>query len=108
MNDASANLIQKQLGAIYQALTSLFVGKASVGTFTMPAAATTTVTDGNVKATSYVAVFPLNAAAGTLQGSSKCLYTAASATGGSFVASTASGGNAAGTEQFFYLVLNLA
>lgn len=106
MNEASANLIQKQLGAIYTALTSLFVGKASVGIFAMAAAASKTVTDGNVSASSYVVVFPLNAAAGTLQGSAKCLYTAAAS--GSFTASTASGGNAAGTENFGYLVLNLA
>ena len=92
--------------AIQVALANIFIGAASIGTFTMAAAATKTVTDANVKASSYVIVFPLNAAAGTLQGASTCLYTAAGP--GSFTASTASGGNAAGTEQFSYLVLNLA
>lgn len=100
------NNANKQLGNIYTALTNLFVGAASTNTFTMPAAATKTVTDATVKASSYVIVFPLNAAAATLQGSAKCLYTAAAA--GSFTALTASGGNAAGSENFGYLVLNLA
>jgi hypothetical protein len=94
------------LTAIQVALASIFVGAASIGTFTMAAAATKTVTDANVKASSYVIVFPLNADAGTLQGASTCLYTVAGA--GSFMAKTASGGNAAGTESIGYLVLNLA
>ena len=105
---AAANNIVKNLGSIYTALSNAFVGQASVNKFTMAAAATKTVTDGNVTATSYVVLFPLNAAAGTLIGSAKCPYTAAAAAGGSFTVSTASGGNAAGTEIFGYLVLNLA
>jgi hypothetical protein len=98
--------ITKNLAALVQAMNKAFVGQASVGVFTMAAAATKTVTDANVKASSYVVVFPLNAAAGTLQGASTCLYTVAGA--GSFAAKTASGGNAAGTELVGYLVLNLA
>lgn len=94
------------LGGIQKALAQAFIGSATVGVFTMAAAATKTVTDGNVKASGYVIPFALNAAAGTLQGSAKALYTTAA--NGSFTASTASGGNAAGTEQFGYLVLNLA
>ncbi len=98
--------INTNLAALTKALNNAFVGNASIGVFTMPVAATKTVTDANVKASSYVAVFPLNAAAGTLQGAATCLYTVAGA--GSFTAKTASGGNAAGTELFGYLVLNLA
>ena len=94
------------LGAIQRALVNAFVGNASVGNFTMASAATKTVTDGNVKAASLVIPFALNAAAATLMGSAKALYTTAGA--GSFTAATASGGAAAGTEQFGYLVLNLA
>lgn len=103
---AEAHGINLNLAALVKALTSAFVGQASVGIFTMAAAATKTVTDANVKASSYVIPFALNAAAGTLQGSSKHLYTTAA--NGSFAAATASGGNAAGTESFGYLVLNLA
>ena len=64
---AAANNIVKNLGSIYTALSNAFVGQASVNKFTMAAAATKTVTDGNVTATSYVVLFPLNAAAGTLR-----------------------------------------
>ena len=99
----AANL---NLSALVKAVSNAFVGNASVGTFTMAAAASKTVTDANVLATSYVLPFALNAAAGTLQGSAKALYTTAAK--GSFTAATASGASAAGTEQFAYLVLNLA
>jgi hypothetical protein len=98
--------VNKNLAAIVKALTTAFVGQASVGTFTMAAAATKTVTDANVKASSYVLPFALNAAAGTLMGSANAIYTTAA--NGSFTAATASAGNAAGTEQFAYLVLNIA
>jgi predicted trehalose synthase len=98
--------VNNNLAALTKAMTNAFVGNAATGTFTMAAAASKTVTDANVTASSYVAVFPINAAAATLQGSAKCLYTAAAS--GSFTAATASGGNAAGTESFAYLVLNLA
>ena len=74
------------------------------GSFTMAAAATKTVTDAHCKAASVIVLVATNAAAGTLQGSAKSLYITPAA--GSFVVSTASGGNAAGTELFSYLVIN--
>ena len=96
------------LSAIAKALTNAFVGNASHGTFSMPAAATTTVTDGAVKATSIILPIAVNAAAATLMGSAKALYATAAAAGGSFTAATASGTSAAGTEKFAYVVLNLS
>lgn len=76
----------------------------SMGTFTMAAAATKVITDGNVTTASKIVLSPTNAAAGTLQGSNECLYyTPAS---GSFTVATAAGTAAAGTETFDYLVFN--
>ena len=88
-----------------QAMSKAFVGNASIGTFTCAASATTTVTDANVKSGSAVVLVPTNAAAGTLQGSSKALYIVAA--NGSFAAKTASGVAAAGTENFTYLVATI-
>ena len=100
------NNINRNLSALVSAMTSAFVGNAAASTFTMAAAASKAVTDTNVQQSSYVFLFPLNAAAGTLQASADSLYTTAA--DGSFTAATAGGGAAAGTEQFAYLVLNLA
>lgn len=77
------------------------------GTFTLAAAATLTVSNNNVSAGTIIIPFPINAAAGTLQGSVKSLYQDMSATvsGTSFTVKTASGGAAAGTEQFAYIGL---
>lgn len=76
------------------------------GQFTCGAAATTTVADTNVKATSFIALTPLNAAAGTLQAGATHLYVSARTAGASFAVTTASAGAAAGTENFQYLVIN--
>ena len=94
------------LSAIAKALSNIFVGNTSIGTFTCASSATTTVTDANVKAGSAVVLVPTNAAAGTLQGSSKALYIVAA--NGSFAAKTASAAAAAGTETFLYLVATLS
>jgi len=102
----ASQAITTNIAALTQALKAAFVGQASAGTFTMAASATKTVTNPNVLASSFVLPFALNAAAATLMGSTKALYTVAG--GGSFTAATASGGSAAGTEQFGYLVLNIA
>ena len=72
------------------------------GSFTMSATASKTVTDANCSSSSYVVLIPTNAAAGTLQGSTKCLYVTAA--NGSFTVTTASGVAAAGTETFNYLI----
>ena len=96
--------INSNLGALVTAFKKGFPLNAFIGSFTMAAAATQTVTDTNCLATSAIVLLNTNAAAGTLQGSAKCLYYTPSA--GSFVVATASGGNAAGTEKFTYLIVN--
>lgn len=72
------------------------------GSFTMSATASKTIADANCSSSSYVVPIPTNAAAGTLQGSNKCLYVTAA--NGSFTVTTASGAAAAGTETFNYLI----
>lgn len=91
--------IVRQLTALVQAIN----GRAIFGTFTMPAAATATITQPGVKATSVVILTPTNASAATLMGASTSLYYTITA-GASFTVSTASGANAAGTETFSYVV----
>jgi hypothetical protein len=66
------------------------------GTFTMAGAASKTVTDANVTASSIIVLQATNAAAGTLQGSAKALYISAKTAGTSFAVTTASGVAAAG------------
>ena len=106
--DASADIASKlQIGnQISAQLVNLFTNlfPRSTGTFTMAAAATKTVTDGNVTTSSLILLMPTNAAAGTLQGSAKCLYVTTAA--GSFVVSTASGVAAVGSEAYAYCVFN--
>lgn len=94
------------LGKLLSTLVSIFPFSGTVGTFTLAAAASTTVTEANVKTNSVIIPFPTNAAAGTLQGSAKSLYVSARTAGTSFAVSTASAASAAGTETFFYLLVN--
>ena len=96
--------INSNLGALVQSFKTVFPLSSYVGSFTMAAAATKTITDTHCKTTSTIVLLATNAAAGTLQGSAKHLYYTPSA--GSFVVATASAGNAAGTETFAYLIVN--
>lgn len=98
-NSAIAN---RQLGSIQNTLLGVF--PRVFGTFTLAAAATTTVTQPAVKANSIILWMPTDASAGTLQGSAKSLYVSTITPGASFVVSTASGGSAAGTETFNYVI----
>lgn len=77
------------------------------GTFTLGAAATTTVAQPSTAANSVIIPFPTNAAAGTLMGSTKHLYISARTANTSFAVSTASGVAAAGTETFLYLLVTI-
>jgi hypothetical protein len=79
----------------------------TVGTFTLAAAATTTVPQTATESTSSISLTPTNAAAATLMGSNKSLYISARTQGASFTVATASGAAAAGTETFEYELLNL-
>lgn len=92
------------ISALISAIQSIFPRVS--GTFTLAAAATTTVTQTAITATSIIVFTPTSASAGTLQGSVKCLYLSARTAGASFTVATASGGNAAGTETFQYFVVN--
>lgn len=115
MNDAPVggnlqDLVSKQqqgvvyLGKLVQLLTNLFPRVS--GSFTLAAAATTTVANTDIVGGSIVLLTPTNAAAATLQGSAKALYISAINAGTGFVVSTASGANAAGTETFSYVAWN--
>src|SRR6185312_4956533 len=66
----------------------------ALGSFTMAAAASTTVSDTNVATNSKIFLTPTNATAATLQGSAKCLYISAKVAGTSFTVSIASGASA--------------
>jgi hypothetical protein len=75
------------------------------GTFTMPAAATITVTQPAVSANSLVVPLPTNAAAAQLMGGTKHLYQSAVVAGTNFTFSTGSGVAATGGETFAYFIL---
>ena len=102
---AQVNGINANLAKLVSVMSTRFALGAFGGSFTLSAAVSTTVTDANAKTTSKIIPVPTNAAAGTLQGSAKCLYVSAK-NNGSFVVSTASGVAAAGTETFDYEIVN--
>ena len=103
---AGATDIVTQLQGIVRQLTQLnksFSGRVTSGTFTLTAAATTTITQPAVQALSTIALNPTNASAATLQGSAKALYYTIVA-GTSFTVHTANAVAAAGTETFSYTI----
>ncbi|MDE2096858.1 MAG: hypothetical protein KGL39_06385 [Patescibacteria group bacterium] len=99
-------LANQNMSQLIQAVNNVL--PRTIGTFTLAAAATTTVAQPAVKANSYVVPFALNAAAATLMGGTKSLYQSAVVAGTSFTVATADGTNAAGTEKFGYFLLNPA
>ena len=72
------------------------------GSFVMSAAASATITNGNVTGGFAIFVMPANAAAATLMGSAKHLYISASTAFTSFAVTTGNGVAAAGGEAFTY------
>jgi hypothetical protein len=106
LDDAVSTLkgLVQNLSQVITTLNNVF--PRTVGSFTMPAAATATVTQPAVKANSDVLLQATNASAATLMGSAKALYISTIAAGSSFTVATASGGNAAGTETFAYIVVS--
>lgn len=76
------------------------------GTFTLAAAATTTVANTSVTSTSKIFLMPTNAAAATLMGGAKALYVSARTPGASFAVTTANAAAAAGTETFEFILVN--
>lgn len=93
-------LRNQQIAAIVQALLGVF--PRTFGTFTLAAAATTTVAEPSVKSNSFIQLLPANAAAATLIGSAKSPYVSVRTSGSGFTVATASGAAAAGTEIFNY------
>ncbi len=98
--------IAQLIGKLIEALQTILPFGGSFGSVTLGAAATTTVTDANVKTNSFIGLMPTNAAAGTLVGSAKSPYISTRTANTSFVIATASGGAAAGTETFYYIIVN--
>lgn len=103
-----ANTLRRQIVQAINALSTTFANAIPrvTGSFTLAASASTTVADVNVTGTSRISFTPTNAAAGTLEGSAKCLYVSARSVGVSFTVTTASGAAAAGTETFDYFIVN--
>lgn len=91
------------INSIAQLLTQFLT--RTKGSFTLAAAASTVVTNTAIPAGAVIVLTPTNAAAGTLQGSAKCLYVSAVAGGSGFTVATASGAAAVGTETFSYVAL---
>lgn len=79
--------------------------RISEGSFSFGVAATVVVPAPQVTAVSAIILIPTNAAAATLVGGVKSPYVSARSVGTNFTVSTASGGNAAGTETFGYLMI---
>lgn len=92
--------IARQLGAWVQA----FNGRLVSGSFTLSAAASTTVAQPSVAVTSYIWLTPTNADAATLMGSAASLYVSAKTASTSFAVATADGSSASGTETFDYII----
>lgn len=105
LNQTPDVLRNQTLALLVNTLSAIFPRVA--GTFTLAAAATTTVPQPATLSTSNIALTPLNAAAATLMGSNKSLYISARTAGASFTVATASGAAAAGTENFGYSLVNL-
>lgn len=87
------------------AWVAAFKGRATYGTFTLAAAATTVVTEPATQSNSFINITATNASAATLMGSAKSLYISAKTPGASFTVATASAVAAAGTETFSYSIV---
>lgn len=102
--NTTLKLANQNMGQLIVAIQGTF--PRIVGSFTLDAAATKAIPQTSVLANAIIIAFPSNASAGTLQGSAKALYVSAISPGVSFTVATASGGNATGTEQFSYILVN--
>ncbi len=104
---AGATDVVSALKGITQQLAAwvkVFGSRNTYGSFTLAAAASTTVAQPAVQANSNVSWTPTNAAAGTLEGSAKHLYLSSISPGVSFTVATASGVAAAGSEAYIYKI----
>jgi len=92
---------RSQLRGNYAALEPL------TGNFTLTAAATWDITNPAIDDGTYskVLLVPTNASSTILQGGANAIYVSSIVDKTKFVVSTAGGGNAAGTETFFYEII---
>lgn len=103
---SQAGGINENLAKIAATLQNRFALSAFTGSFVLTATPALNVADTNVKAASVVLLQAMNAAAGTLMGSTRALYISARSAGASFQVATASGAAAAGGEAFAYVIVN--
>lgn len=100
------NQIARNLAILVQTMSAVL--PRINGTFTLSAAATTTVTQPSIKANSLVQPFPTNTSAAVLQGSARYVFVSSLIPGSGFLMRTANGSAAGGTETFNYTVINPA
>lgn len=98
--------VNENLGLLVQAFATAFPLHSNTGSFTMAAANVKAVADTAIRAGSIIYLMPTNAAAATLMAGANSLYCVRAA-GVGFTATTAGGGNAAGTETFDYLAVTI-
>lgn len=105
-SDTEGKLRNQVLSLLVKTLQSLL--PRITGTFTLAAAATTTVPQPAILASSVVSIAPTNAAAAALMAGAKSAYwdPASNIAGASFAVKTADGSAPAGTETFSYFVIN--
>ena len=109
-NDASVTVDKNRNQILSQLVLTMqnFLGvQGTCGSFTMGAAASTTVAQALVTANSFIFLMPTNAAAATLVAGSSSPYISSKSAGVSFTVATADAGSAAGTETYNYLLVNL-
>lgn len=110
MNATSDDMVSVGRAMVEQlaAIRAVLLGFGTVGAFTMGAVASQVVPAPAVVAGSRVWLSPTNAAAATLMAGTKSLYhnAGANVAGASFTVATADATNAAGGEQFAYIIIN--
>ena len=94
----------QNMSALIQAVGNL--SRFSIGTIAWTAAASVTVADVNVTATSYIGFSPTSASAGTLIAGATSPYVSALTVGMSLTLTTSNAGATAGTETFVYILIN--
>ncbi len=102
----ASNVSTVRRGVVLSDYMTLSPNNGNVGTFSFPAAASATVNNSSVTANSIIVVFPTNVSAAQLVSGERSPYISAKTAGTSFTVSTASGGNATGTETFNYIIFN--
>jgi len=104
---AQANGLNANIGQLISVMKSRFALSAFNGSFTMGAVVTQVIPDVNAKANSIIWLVADNAAAATMQATTKNAYVSAKAAGTSFTVATADGTAATGGQIFSYVILNV-